>query len=123
MLWDSFWEVNLTARLHLGGSTAYIFESGSFVLGEVVRAIMRSLLLSLVPLTAPAAQPSDDFWQQPFDQWNREQVLRMLGNSPWTRSQTLTSAVRDKEPRAAGEKQLNYSFSVSRFCIVQSPLR
>lgn len=56
-----------------------------------------------------------DFWEEPFEKWKREEVLRMLSNSPWAQTQTFNAVAGGRGPGTAGEKELFYQFTVRLF--------
>jgi hypothetical protein len=76
--------------------------------------VYRRALVVSVLLFATSALLAKDFWDEPFDKWNREQVLRMLSDSPWAQSETFTGAIDAKNAGMAGEKELYYRF-IARF--------
>jgi hypothetical protein len=77
-------------------------------------ALRRALLLCLLLSSAPWLL-AKDFWEQPFDKWKREEVLRMLSDSPWSQSQTIERIIDAKNEGLAGEKELHYRFTVRFF--------
>lgn len=76
---------------------------------------MRMALLCAFILCAASALLAEDFWLQPFEKWNREQVLRMLNDSPWAQSETFTGTIVSKDAGLGGEKELYYRFVVRFF--------
>ncbi len=56
-----------------------------------------------------------DFWDESFTKWKRNQVLRLLSDSPWAQSQTISNPVLSKDAGVGGEKELNYQFTVRFF--------
>ena len=58
---------------------------------------------------------AEDFWQHPFEKWNREQVLRMLSDSPWAQSETFTRTIDEKDAGFRGEKELFWRFNIRFF--------
>jgi hypothetical protein len=73
----------------------------------------RAVVVSLF-LFAASVLLAKDFWEEPFDKWNREQVLRMLSDSPWAQSETFTGVTLGINSGLQGEKELYYRFT-SRF--------
>ncbi len=55
-----------------------------------------------------------DFWQQSFEKWNTKQVVTMLGDSPWAKSQTAAIPIPGINSGAYGEKEL-YVTLTARF--------
>ncbi|PYT35921.1 MAG: hypothetical protein DMG58_00835 [Acidobacteria bacterium] len=74
----------------------------------------RALLLCVL-LSSASWLLADDFWQQPFDTWKREQVVRMLNDSPWAQIETFTAPIVSKDAGLAGEKELYYRFTARFF--------
>ncbi|NWG12857.1 MAG: hypothetical protein HXY20_04890 [Acidobacteria bacterium] len=56
-----------------------------------------------------------DFWEQPFDKWSRNDVLKMLNDSPWAASQTFTGVIGTKDAGDRGEKEKYHKFTVRFF--------
>ncbi len=56
-----------------------------------------------------------DFWEEPFEKWKREEVLRMLSNSPWSQTQTFNAVAGGRGSGTAGEKEMFYQFTVRLF--------
>ncbi len=77
--------------------------------GRKVVLIVALILLGSVILAAK------DFWENPFDKWSRDNVLKMLGESPWAGSQTITSAGMTKEGGRSGENETYYKFTANFF--------
>ena len=75
---------------------------------------LKTTLLCVCVLAASAAM-ADDFWNSPFDKWSREQVQRILRDSPWAQSQTFTGVINGKNAGYDGEKELYYRFTVRFF--------
>ncbi len=69
----------------------------------------------LLILFCAAILSAKDFWENPFNKWNRDNVLKMLGDSPWAASQTITSAGMTKEGGRGGENETFYKFTASFF--------
>src|SRR2546421_8601669 len=66
-------------------------------------------------LFAASALLAKDFWEEPFENWNREQVMRMLNDSPWAQSETFTGVAAGINSGVGGEKELYYRFTVRFF--------
>lgn len=75
---------------------------------------LKILLLCFCVLAASAAM-ADDFWNSPFDKWSREQVQRILRDSPWAQSQTFAVPLNSLDSGVTGEKELYYRFTVRFF--------
>ncbi len=56
-----------------------------------------------------------DFWEQPFDKWSRNDVLKMLNDSPWAASQTFTGVIGTKDAGDHGEKEKYHKFTARFF--------
>jgi hypothetical protein len=84
-----------------------------FVAGALM--YVRSGVLWILVICSSAGLLADDFWLQPFDTWKRDQVLRMLSDSPWAQSETFTGAIDSKDAGMAGEKELFYRFTIRFF--------
>lgn len=76
--------------------------------------VRKSLLLCLLWFSA-AWLLAKDFWEQPFEKWKREEVVRLLSDSPWTQSETFNQIAGGKGSGMAGEKELYYRFTVRFF--------
>lgn len=79
---------------------------------------MRSLkpffaLLLLFLSTAPLA--SKDSWDEPFGNWTRNQVVKMLNDSPWAQTQVYSTELGGQGPGIEGEKEIHNSFTVRLF--------
>ena len=70
------------------------------------------VLFFLLGATHLAAQ---DSWPEPFEKWNRNQVSRMLSDSPWSQNQTLSSSLSGKNSGLQGEKEIFNKFTVRFF--------
>lgn len=79
-----------------------------------MRARKQSLMVCLAAVGA-AWLMAKDFWEEPFEKWKREEVLRMLSNSPWAQTQTLNAVAGGRGSGTAGEKELFYQFTVRLF--------
>jgi hypothetical protein len=78
-------------------------------------AFRRSMLFCVL-LFAATWLLAKDFWEQPFDKWKRDEVQRMLNDSPWAQSQTANQVRGGKDDTgSAGEKELYYRFTVRFF--------
>ncbi len=77
--------------------------------------ILRRALLLCVFLFSASWLLAEDFWQQPFDKWKREDVVRMLNDSPWAQGETFTGQIDSKNAGLRGEKEFFYSFTVRFF--------
>lgn len=75
----------------------------------------RRVLLLCVLLSSTSLLLAKDFWEQPFDKWKREEVLRMLSDSPWAQNETFTGVVPGINSGVEGEKELYYRFTVRFF--------
>src|SRR6476660_9369482 len=58
---------------------------------------------------------AQDFWNDPFEKWNRNQVSRMLTDSPWSQNQTLSTNLSGKNSGLQGEKEIFNKFTVRFF--------
>lgn len=76
---------------------------------------LRRVVLLCVLLSSASLLLAKDFWEQPFDKWKREEVLRMLSDSPWAQRETFTVAIDNKSAGLEGEKELHYGFTVRFF--------
>lgn len=56
-----------------------------------------------------------DFWENPFDKWGQNDVIKMLSDSPWGMSNTVTSASLQKSANTRGENETYYKFTVRFF--------
>jgi hypothetical protein len=75
----------------------------------------RKPLLFSILLSAPGLLlASKDYWEQPFEKWKREDVVRMLNDSPWAQNTTFNQ-VAGGSAGQAGEKELYYRFTVRFF--------
>lgn len=74
----------------------------------------RAVAISFL-LFAASAVLAKDFWEEPFEKWSREQVLRMLSDSPWAQSETFTGTIDAKNAGFRGEKELFWRFNVRFF--------
>jgi hypothetical protein len=81
---------------------------------ESLMVYRRAVAVSVL-LFAASALLAKDFWEEPFDKWKREDVVRMLNNSPWAQSETFTGAIDSKDAGMTGEKELFYRFTVRFF--------
>src|SRR5437867_8713172 len=61
---------------------------------------------------------AQDFWSEPFEKWNRNQVSRMLNDSPWSQIQTLSSSLSGKNSGLQGEKEIFNKFTVRFFSAI-----
>ena len=77
--------------------------------------VLRRALGFCILLSSASCLLADDFWQQPFDKWKREDVVRMLNDSPWAQGQTFTAPIVSKDAGLAGEKELYYRFTARFF--------
>jgi hypothetical protein len=77
--------------------------------------VYRRALAVSVLLFAASALLAKDFWEEPFEKWNREQVLRMLSDSPWAQSETFTVQIDSKDAGLRGEKELFFRFTARFF--------
>ncbi len=76
--------------------------------------LRRKPFLLCLLLIGPAWLVAKDFWDQPFQKWKREDVLRLINDSPWAQSQTFDH-VEGKGAGASGEKELFYKCTVRFF--------
>lgn len=74
-----------------------------------------SLFLSCLFILGAAGLAAKDFWDEPFETWNRNQVAKMLSDSPWAKDQTFTFAVDSKDAGIHGEKETFQKFTVRFF--------
>ncbi len=66
---------------------------------------IRKAFLVFIPLVALATVlVAKDFWEEPFTKWKRDQVVKMLGDSPWSQTQIFTSAIGKNATGATTEK-------------------
>lgn len=77
--------------------------------------VCRRAVATSVLLLAASAVLARDFWEEPFEKWTREQVLKMLSDSPWAQSETFTGAIDSKDAGMTGEKELFYRFNARFF--------
>jgi len=75
----------------------------------------RNAILIALMLMGAVFLVAEDFWENPFDKWSRDDVLKILGNSPWAASQTITHAGLTKEGGRSGENETYYKFTASFF--------
>lgn len=76
---------------------------------------LRKTVLICIFLSVPSSLLAKDFWEEPFGKWSREQVLRMLSDSPWAQSETFTGAIDSKDAGLRGEKELYWKFTIRFF--------
>jgi hypothetical protein len=76
---------------------------------------LRKIIFLCAFLSFAAALSAKDFWEEPFDKWSREQVMRMLSDSPWAQSETFTGTVDAKDAGLRGEKELYWRFTIRFF--------
>lgn len=57
----------------------------------------------------------EDFWTKPFEKWNRNQVMKLLEDSPWAQTQTNTLVLGSRDAGLHGERELFYKFTVRFF--------
>src|SRR5260370_30523109 len=62
-----------------------------------------------------------DFWEQPFEKWKREDVLRILSDSPWAKSETFNEVLGGKGAGVGGEKEMYYRFTARFFSARPAP--
>jgi hypothetical protein len=60
-------------------------------------------------------QPNREFWDEPFEKWNRNQVARIITDSPWARSQMLSAPLISRDSGVQGEKEFFNKFTVRLF--------
>src|SRR5229473_1441970 len=77
--------------------------------------VLRRTLLCCVLLSTATWLLAKDFWEQPFEKWKREDVLRILSDSPWARSETFNEVLGGKGAGVGGEKEMYYRFTVRFF--------
>jgi hypothetical protein len=64
-----------------------------------------------------------DFWESHYSEWDNQQVLRLLNNSPWAKQTTVTQQMgdrtrgfgADKGSGVSGEKELYHNYTVRFF--------
>ncbi len=56
-----------------------------------------------------------DFWENPFDKWSQKDVVKMISDSPWASSQTVTSGAPSREGTKGGETETYYKFTARLF--------
>lgn len=57
-----------------------------------------------------------DFWEEPFREWSRNEVLKMLQDSPWSNQVILTSQRAGRDSRnIAGEMEIYNAYTVRLF--------
>ena len=77
----------------------------------------------LAVLIGASTSLAKDFWTQPYEQWNKGQVTKMLNDSPWADTQTFTnlvgrdldSPVGDAGVGVRGERETNDKFTIRFF--------
>lgn len=77
--------------------------------------LSRDCFALILGVAAIGFLPAKDFWEQPFQKWNRGQVVKMLSDSAWAQSYTMTREFASKGSGEAGEKELFYKFTVRFF--------
>jgi len=75
----------------------------------------RVLLISFTVLLGVVSLWAKDFWDEPFEKWNRNQVSRIMTDSPWAQSQTLSYALGGKDAGIQGEKEIFHKLTVRFF--------
>ncbi|HXG90980.1 MAG TPA: hypothetical protein VNN73_01260 [Blastocatellia bacterium] len=75
------------------------------------KRILGLFLLSFLTTHALA----QDFWNEPFEKWNRGQVLKIINDSPWARSETLTTLLGGRDAGLQGNKEIYNKFTVRFF--------
>ena len=78
--------------------------------------VPRSVLACSAVLCAASILLAKDFWEQPLQKWKREDVQKLLTNSPWAAVQTFNDIKGGKDdPGVGGAKELFYKFTVRFF--------
>ena len=75
----------------------------------------RTIVVIATAVLGVALLASKDFWEQPFDKWSRNDVLKLLNDSPWAASQTFTGVIGTKDAGDRGEKEKYHKFTVRFF--------
>ena len=74
-----------------------------------------SLSLCLLLLLS-AGLYAADFWEKPFNEWSRNDVLKMLQDSPWSHQVVLTDQRQGRNARnIAGEMEIYNQYTVRLF--------
>jgi hypothetical protein len=77
--------------------------------------VLRRVVLVALLLSSSTWLHAKDFWEQPFNKWKREELLRILSDSPWAQSETFNQVKGGINSGASGEKELYYRFTVRFF--------
>lgn len=78
-------------------------------------AVQKAVLSIVFFLAAAMPLLAQEFWDGPSEKWNAKQVSRMIGDSPWSQSQTLSTALTGKDSGLQGEKEIFNKFTVRFF--------
>ncbi len=73
------------------------------------------LIPSCVFLLAASVVAAEDFWDEPFETWNRGQVTKILNDSPWVKDQTFSFPIGAADAGVHGEKEGFQKFTVRFF--------
>src|SRR5579864_1261162 len=65
----------------------------------------KPLLFSILLSAAGLLLASKDYWEQPFEKWKREDVVRMLNDSPWAQNQTFNQVAGGINSGQTGERE------------------
>ncbi|HEV8129951.1 MAG TPA: hypothetical protein VGQ81_01765 [Acidobacteriota bacterium] len=71
-------------------------------------------IVSIVILLAGGFLLAKDFWEKPYTEWKKADVNKMLGDSPWAKTQTTAEQVGGKGSGVGGDKEI-YNNVVIRF--------
>lgn len=78
---------------------------------------MRKTILTAIStaLTLGALALAKDFWDKPYTDWKRNQVLEMLNDSPWAGQVVTASSLGGKDSGISGEKEIYISYTIRYF--------
>lgn len=71
-------------------------------------------IAGIVTILAGGLVLAKDFWEKPYTEWKKAEINKMLGDSPWAKTQTTAEQVGGKGTGVAGDKEL-YNNIVVRF--------
>lgn len=74
----------------------------------ILTAITATLALGTLAL-------AKDFWEKPFTEWKRDQVLKMLNDSPWAGEVVAAFSLGGKDSGISGEKEIYISYTIRFF--------
>lgn len=77
--------------------------------------LRKFVLITVWILLGGLCTSAKEFWEQPFEKWNRKQVNAILNGSPWAHDQTLAVPVGGKDAGIQGEKEIFATFTVRFF--------